>query len=170
MQQNEMEFCKNNYCFKLLNIGEFISTFIAIIGIAGVVISLDAWKSGQLYIDRKDNFLRAKITIQNIKDELIMAHASKLTSWDHFKFISMLGKLSIAIEEMQEVDLNEDLIKDVEIKREKFFECIKNFLSGTALLSDQDIKLATSSLINSLHNCLEDLNDKYKVFKLKSLT
>lgn len=166
LHNSGFEYCETNFCLPLLQLGDFLPILISVLGLIVVVLSIDSWEDSQRYNEIRENFIKTKTSVQILKDELIMAHASKLNPWDNFKFISMLGKLSNSVEDMQELGINANLIQDVENDRGKFFECIKNYLSGNALSSDKDIKLATSSLIGSLQACLGDLDVKHKNFKL----
>lgn len=166
LNKNNFEYCETNFCLPLLQLGDFLPILISILGLVVVVISIDSWKDGQRYNERREQFIKTKTSTLMVKEELILSHASKLITWDDLKFITLLGKLSNCFEEMQDLNICVDLLNNLESDRGKFFKCVTDFLTCNGVSSDNDIKLATSCLIDSLQACLEDIDEKHKNFKL----
>lgn len=118
LQKNEMEFCKINYCFKLLSIGEFISIIIAIIGIVGVILSFDSWKFGQKYNDEINRYKIAIDQAKKLKNQLISINLNRIIIVDEAGYIELLGKLSETETEFKYFKLNVTELK--KSKKESF--------------------------------------------------
>ncbi|MEC8124179.1 MAG: hypothetical protein VX125_10080 [Pseudomonadota bacterium] len=169
LQQNEMEYCKNNYCFKLLSIGEFLSIVIAIIGIVGVVISLDAWKIGQWYIERKEKFTYAISSMQQIKDELAVRNVHKLLNWNNESFVSALGKINICIEALQDLGIDNNIIDEIKKHKSVFYEQLISYLTGSNEYTCIETKCTVSSLIQAIEDGRVEINKEFNIFKEKHI-
>lgn len=99
LQYNTFQFCKTNYCFNVLSIGEFISSLIAVLGIGGVIISLDSWKHGQRYLEKKELLFLCKKQLNDLKQDIYINY--NVSSMHHDLFHNL--KYSWEVSDISEI-------------------------------------------------------------------
>jgi hypothetical protein len=151
------EYCEQHYCLPILEIGDFIACTLAIIGLGVVVVSLDAWKSGQQYIEKRELMLNTKNELLTIKNEFFKDYIFDPV-YDHLSFLSITGQSANALGNLKKLKLNPVNIAKFETNRANVLRLISTQVIHPSPSGDIDIGRECAFLLASIQECIQDLD------------
>ena len=152
LQYNTFQFCKTNYCFSVLSIGEFISSLIAVLGIGGVIISLDTWKQGQRYLEKKELLLLCKKQLNYLKQDVYINYNTLSIHHDLFHNLKYSWEVS---------DISE-ILKKFKYDQTKLKSTLDKFIQSSNAYAKDKNHDNKENLVNSakdLYSSIKEIED-----------
>ena len=160
LQKSNSKFCDHNYCFELLSLGDFLAILIAIIGIGVVVITLESWKDGQRYLEKRELLFNTRESLRNVKDELLTEYHQNYINPNHLVFLSLIARSSNIEENLTKIKIDHNLIETLKRDRKEAFNMLGEKLINNINLDNQTITSKCAILMVSMQKCIESLDQK----------
>lgn len=158
IEKQSPKYCELHYCLPLLEIGDFIACSLAVIGLVVVVVSLDAWKSGQQYIERREFILDTKLILLEIKDDFFKNYVFEPV-YDHLAFLSITAKSGEAIKNLKKLQINSGKIGKFENHRQAFLSLVSAQVIRPTSTGDIDIGRECAFLLSSISDCIQEVDE-----------
>lgn len=162
IQKQPSEFCDSHYCLSLLEIGDFISILVAIIGFGVVVLSLDLWKHNQKYLETKDLLLSTKSLMIELKSLILINYKSLNINPSLKHNIDFHVKIAYINDNFERLRLENT---NLNLLLKEFQNCLNNYTKSP----NQENKQILKDSANALYDEVE-LNQDIIEGQLKDIT